>query len=467
MIAVRAWLVLCLLLFACAAPAHAKPPNILVIVADQWRAQATGYAGDPNVKTPNLDRLAAESANFTNAVSGCPVCTPFRGSLITGQRPLTHGLFLNDVPLRDGVPSLAKSLAAAGYDTGFIGKWHIAGGNRSAFIPREKRQSFDYWKVLECTHDYNKSAYYGDTNEKLQWKGYDAIAQTADAQQYIRDHAAGKPFALILAWGPPHNPYGTAPEQFKKLYDPATLKLRDNVPASAAKSARVDLAGYYAHCSALDTCIGNLWQTLKDVGVEENTVIVFTSDHGDMLGSHSQVRKQRPYDESVRVPMLWHYPAALGRMKKELEAPMNSEDIMPTLLGFAGVATPDGVEGLNYSPYMTGGKNPNEGNAAVITCVTTFGEWTHGMGGREYRGVRTPRHTYVRDLKGPWLLFDNQADPYQEHNLVGEESAAKVQADLDALLKSRLAAAKDEFHPGMEYIRKWGYKVDSTGTAPY
>src|SRR5207244_3027105 len=141
---------------------------------DQWRAQALGYAGDPNVKTPNLDRLEQSCVNFQCAISSMPVCTPCRASLLTGQRATTHGLFLNDAKLADDATTLAKVLAGSGYDTGIIGKWHLSGGGRYAFIPREQRQGFAYWKVMECAHDYNHSPYYADTPEKLFWDGYDA-----------------------------------------------------------------------------------------------------------------------------------------------------------------------------------------------------------------------------------------------------------------------------------------------------
>src|SRR5205085_5520374 len=118
----------------------------------------------------------------------------------------TTGVFLNDVPLAPNAVTNAKVLRDAGYDTAYIGKWHLNGDGRSRFIPRERRQGFDYWKVLECTHEYNHSAYYSDGPEKFLWTGYDAIAQTKDAEQYIRDHAKiRKPFFLVLAWGPPHD----------------------------------------------------------------------------------------------------------------------------------------------------------------------------------------------------------------------------------------------------------------------
>ena len=445
-----------------------RKPNIVFVFADQWRAQATGYAGDPNAKTPHLDKLAKSSVNFTNAVSGCPVCTPYRGSLLTGRFPLTHGLFLNDLCLRADATSLAEAYTAAGYDTAYIGKWHIDGHGRSSFIPRKRRQGFDYWKVLECTHDYNASAYYGDTNVKLRWEGYDATAQTRDAQQYVRDHAKGdKPFVLVLSWGPPHNPYQTAPKKYRDMFPRQTaIKLRPNVPAGKRRAAQKDLQGYYAHGAALDACVGDLLATLDEAGIAEDTVFVFTSDHGDMLGSQGERRKQRPWDESIMVPFLLRYPAALGKAGKEIDMPINTPDIMPTLLALSGVKVPATVEGKDFSRVVTGQAKADNA-AALITCPSPFGEWTRQQGGKEYRGVRTKRYTFVRDLEGPWLLFDNQADPYQMKNLVNDPKHSDVQKKLDTLLAAKLKVTNDEFLPGTAYIKKWGYKVNARGTVPY
>ena len=137
-------------------------PNLLFVIADQWRAQAFRFAGDPNVQTPHLDALRRESLDCVKAISGVSVCCPARASIMTGQRALTHGVFLNDVPLNPEAVTFAKVLKQAGYDTGYIGKWHLNGDGRSEFIPRERRQGFDYWKALECTHAYNHSFYYAD-----------------------------------------------------------------------------------------------------------------------------------------------------------------------------------------------------------------------------------------------------------------------------------------------------------------
>ena len=450
-----------------AASSTPRKPNILFVIADQWRAQAFGFAGDPNVKTPHLDRFERECVNFTQAISGQPVCTPARASLLTGQRPLTHGLFLNDVPLKPDAVTVAKVLSAEGYATGCIGKWHVDGQGRSNSIPRDRRQGFDYWKVLECTHAYNNSPYYADGPEKLKWEGYDALAQTRDAQRYLESQAkSDRPFLLWLAWGPPHNPYETAPAKYRAMYDPKKLQLRPNVPPEVEARTRQELAGYYAHCSALDDCFADLLATLEATGLADNTIVVFTSDHGDMIGSHALIRKQKPYEESARVPMLFRLPAALGLKPRRVDGTFNTEDVMPTLLRLCAVSVPKTVEGLDFTGYLRGGPDPS-GGAAVIQCASPFGEFVRAVGGREYRALRTKRFTYVRELKGPWLFFDNEKDPFQLNNLVGRPEYAPDQAKLEAELSRKLAAAHDEFRPGADYIAQWGYRVDASGTMPY
>jgi arylsulfatase A-like enzyme len=446
-----------------------KSPSVVFVFADQLRAQAVGYAGDPNARTPHLDALAAESVNFVNAVAGCPVCSPYRASLMTGQYPLTHGVFVNDVYLQPRAASIAQAFAAAGYATAYIGKWHLDGHGRSNYIPPERRQGFDYWKVLECTHDYNHSAYYeGNSDRKQYWEDYDALAQTRAAQDYLRTaQDRHEPFLLMLSWGPPHDPYMTAPPEFLRLYRPEALHIRPNVPPAIEGRARTWLAGYYAHVSALDHCVGELQRTLKEIGLEERTIFVFTSDHGDMLGSQGQHHKQRPWDESVRIPFLLRAPGLLGSQSRRLDAPLDAPDLMPTLLGLCGLPITDSVQGLDYSGYIHGGADPSDG-AALLMCPQPFGQWTVTRdGGKEYRGLRTSRYTYVRDLQRPWLLYDNEADPWQMANLVGRPQAEALCAQLDAWLQRRLRRIGDEFRPGMDYIRQWGYPVDATGTVPY
>ncbi|HDZ05693.1 hypothetical protein LCGC14_0066000 [marine sediment metagenome] len=444
-------------------------PSVLIILTDQWRAQATSYAGDPNISTPNLDELAASSVNFKNAVSGMPVCSPFRASLITGQRPLTHGVFMNDVQLDTNAVTIAKVFSKEGYDTGYIGKWHLDGHGRLQNVaPGKRRQGFKFWKGNECTHDYNKSVYYdnNDPDRKI-WGGYDTFEQTDAAIEYINNRKrAEKPYMMILSYGTPHAPYHTAPLKYRNQFDPEKIKLRLNVPDSLKTQLKKDLAGYYAHIAALDDMIGKLITNLKNSREFENTIIVFTSDHGDLLGSHGAYKKQQPYEESARVPMLYHIPKRFKIASGERDALMNSEDIMPTLLSLCNIEIPNTVEGLDYKSYMEG--KEEIGEVTLLTCVQPFGQWNKVQhNAMEYRAVKTLQYTYARNLTGPWLLFDNINDPYQLNNLVGNEGAAVVQDDLEKLLSERLKATGDEFLPGLEYIKKWGYPIDKTGTVPY
>ena len=185
-----------------------------------------------------------------------------------------------------------------------------------------------------------------------------------------------------------------------------------------------------------------------------------------MLGSQGERRKQRPWDESIRVPFLMRCPPRLHCPARTIETPIDTPDIMPTLLGLCGIAIPPGVEGRNLASLAAGGPAPEE-DAALFACYAPFGEWTRPQGGREYRGVRTARYTYVRSIEGPWLLFDNREDPFQRNNLRGRAEVAAIEARLDAALARRLKETRDEFLPAETYIARRGYVTDANGTVPY
>ncbi len=445
----------------------ARKPNIVFVFADQWRAQDTGYAGNPIVRTPHLDALAANSVNFTQAVSGCPVCSPYRASLLTGQFPVSHGIFYNDKPLNADITSMGKLFAQAGYDTAYIGKWHLNGHqpgetyreSRDRPVPAGRRQGFEFWRVRECTHAYMNSFYYDEQNEKKVWQGYDAIAQTHTAAEYIQQHPKDTPFLMVLSWGPPHAPYHTAPHRYNTLFSSTDIDLRQNVPPELQDKARKDLAGYYSHIAALDDCMGNLISVLDETGLAENTILVFTSDHGDMLYSHGQIKKQQPWEESVRVPFLLRVPALHDSRGKRLDVPLNTPDILPTLLSLAGIEIPDSVQGDDLSGHIKGTATESK-EFALLSCPVPFHQWNYHRGGREYRGLRNKFFTYVRDLNGPWLLFDNQNDPYQTNNLVNDSQYARLVQELDTKLDARLAAIGDEFLPGPLYMDRWNYHWD-------
>ncbi len=378
--------------------------------------------------------------------------------------------------------TMGKLFSKAGYDTGYIGKWHVNANGRSSPIPVDRQHGFKYWKALECSHDYNTSHYFeGSSTEMKTWEGYDAIAQTNDAISFIKSRDKDSPFLLTLSWGPPHDPYETAPQQYLDLIDEDTIVLRGNVPANEADKARTLLKGYYAHILALDECLNSLMEALDEESLADDTILVFWSDHGDMLLSHGELFKQRPWEESIRVPLLIRFPRRFGPKGKQPPTFINTPDILPTLLGLCDIDIPESIDGTDYSTYIseyiTASDSPvspaNETKApadcALLACQSPFGQFTREVGGREYRGLRTSRYTYVSDLDGPWLLYDNDNDPYQLTNLAKDDTKNELIKELDTQLSQKLTQHDDALLPGIELLKKFHYAddVDETGTMPF
>ena len=440
---------------------NGRKPNVLFVIADEWRAQSFGFAGDPNAHTPTIDRFASQSVNFTQTTSDCPVCCPARASIMTGQFPLTDGVFINDVELVPTGTTLGEAFKRSGYKTGYIGKWHLYGspdghyGRRESYIPPDKRFGFDYWKAAECTHDYTHSFYY-DNNDptKRFWPGYDAIAQTADACNFIKGHSAqDAPYFMFLSWGPPHFPLNSAPAKYRDMFKDKTIELRPNVPDAVKIETIQDLKGYYAHMAALDDCFATLLAAVEASGVAEETIIVFTSDHGDMMGSQGLTVKLFPWEESCRVPLLIRYPKKYGVRGKKSAALVSSPDIMPTLLSLAGIGIPERVQGTDFSSTVPKPAKISGSATAFLDMPVSIGA-ARKYGIAEYRGVRSEQYTYVRSIHGPWLLYDNVADPYQMHNLCGKSSARSIQEAMEAELKKWLVALQDKFLPGIDYLER-------------
>jgi arylsulfatase A-like enzyme len=445
-------------------------PNVLVVLADQLRASSVGYAGEEPVLTPHMDRLAAESAQCTVGVSLMPVCTPYRGALLTGRTPLSLGLVLNDIPLSTQEVSLGHAFGAAGYRTGYIGKWHLNGPDRPAWVPPgPARQGFEFWAAANFEHNYDRSVYFeGDSPEPRVWPGYDAQSQTTLAIDYMRARAAAQePFLLVLSWGPPHHPYRTVSRSYLDLYDPAAIPARPNCP----EPPREDLWGYYAQTSFLDDQLARLVQSLDELGLAEDTIVVFTSDHGDMHGSHGVYKKQWPWDEAIKVPFLVRYPRRVPGGTRH-DYPVSNIDVMPTLLGLAGLPVPAPVEGVDLSRHLMGTASEEAPDAVLLMnpCPFSIGDprgpdqvpLFQGMR-MEYRGVRTRRYTYARTIDRPWLLYDNREDPFQLHNRIDDPACGALIETLEAQMQALMARIGDRFEPKEAYYERFGIELDRRG----
>jgi arylsulfatase A-like enzyme len=416
------------------APANTQP-NILIVCADQMRASAMGCMGNKFVKTPHLDELATQGVLFTNAIAATPQCTAYRASLLTGRYGHHTGIVSNDLKLPHEEVTFAEILKQHGYATGFIGKWHLNSGRRqpkgtdeqNGFVaPGPDRQGFDFWAALECSHNYFRTHYFRDSPEPIRIDTYEPDVQTDLAIDFMRGHR-NQPFCLVMMWGPPHSPY-RPPEKWD-IYDPADVPVPPNVPPALEDRARTELAQYFGLVSSLDENIGRLSRALHELRLAENTIVIFSSDHGDMLRSHGYTKKGRPQSEALHIPFIFRYPTKVkaGQVR---DMPICSVDVMPTLLGFCGIDVPDNVDGLELSQVITG-EDPNEPVAAFAESNLTN---PGNSPGSQWRALRTNQYTYAISADGPWLLFDNEKDPYQLNNLIDDPDCRDVAAEFDRMM---------------------------------
>ena len=427
-----------------------RKPNVVFIFPDQMRGEAMHCAGNSDVITPNLDRFASEGTLFTNAISNTPLCVPSRGTLLTGRYPLSHRAVTNDLPLDENEVSIAEVLKEKGYNTGYIGKWHLDGVPRDKFTPPGKRRfGFDYWAAWECHHNYFNGKYYRDTPDPIHIPGYEPDFQTDLAIKYIKDHK-DHPFFLFVSPGTPHNPYELVPQKYKDMYTSSRLTLRPN----CAGEDRRAIADYYAAITSLDWNIGRILTAIEELSIADDTIVIFTSDHGDMLWSQGKIRKEQPWEESIRIPFIIRWPHHIPEGVKT-DALLSLVDIMPSLLSLCGVSTPNCVQGVDLSSVIVG-NSLNLQEAILLTEPVVGGEglWN---GIREWRGVRTKRYTYARWQNGKvWVLYDNLKDPYQLNNLAEKERAKNLRDRLENILQDLLRKTNDEFLPWDEHLRKLG-----------
>ncbi len=406
----------------------ARQPNILWILTTQWRAQATGYAGDPNARTPWLDGLASAAVNYAQAVTPHPLGPQARAALLTGKLCPENGVSDYWDPLPTDARTVAHALGDRGYATAFFGKWHLAPRDRNApfvgdvhaktLVSPEHRGGFQFWEGFEGGFLLNDPWLHGTRlPEPKHFKGYQADILIQRAAEWLgvgeRRGARGeRPYFCVVSVEAPHPPYH-APVPHVHEAKPGEIKLRANVPTGGPveKQARDELAGYYAHIEATDRAIGKL---IAEVNLAE-TAVVFTSVHGDMHGSHGLFRKAWPYDESVRVPLLVKRPEARGEGRED-KSPISLVDLPHLAVAWA--------ERREWH---------NKRDSALISMPAATQIALQCP--EAWRGFRSPKHKLVLHDDGtPWLYFDLERDPLEMKNLAGDPARSEEIKKLIALL---------------------------------
>ena len=434
-------------------------PNLVFVFPDEFRAQSLGFLGQDPVVTPNLDRFAKESKVLTHAVSNYPVCSPFRAMLMTGMYPYSNSVVGNEYSgviqygyeLREEDRCFTDILSDAGYNIGYLGKWHLdlpkeedipftegwrdmEFGRQPSFWdaytpPGPRRHSIDFWHSYGCCDRHLEPHYWeGDAkiDDRIDVSQWSVEHETDVAVDYIHNtngkyRDPEKPFALFVAHNPPHMPFDQVPEKYLKYYDektPDDLLGRPNiVKEGLGAGAWENVKNYYAAITGIDDQFGRILQSLEDEGLTENTIVIFTSDHGEMMGSQGLMYKVVWYDESLLIPFIIRWPGKIKAGQDDLL--LGVPDIMPTLLQLMGIdePLPEVVEGKDYSGAFL--DKIIERPKSAFYLVPDLENPLHGN-----RGLRTHDYTFViqRDEKGKReFLYNDAEDPYQLKNAVGAE----------------------------------------------
>lgn len=453
-------------------------PNLIYIFADQLRYQSLGYAGDDKAITPHIDTLCKESVDVCQAVSGHPVCAPYRASLLTGKYTTSTGMVINEIRMNTNHKTFADVLGENGYETAYIGKWHLYAaewGNhydpKNSYIPKGRdRLGFnDYFAAYNFHHEYyGEGAYYHlDSPQKIYCNQYEPDEQVDLAIEQLQRLSEGeKPFALFLSLGTPHDPWtkDNVPQAYLEKFKHTSFELPVNYLEENDKHAdewaklnaqeRSELTEwmrvYYAMVANLDDNIGRLIEAIKQKGLSENSIIVFTSDHGELFGAHGRRAKNIFYEEAVRVPFLIKWKAHLEEGGKR-EVCLNTVDIMPTLLTMMGLPVPEEVEGADYSACIKGEEDSDAGALMMCTGPTArFGD------GQEWRAYRTKQYTYaIFKSDGSEYLFDHKLDPYQMSNLIDHKDYAAVAKALKERMWEKMREIEDTFESNTYYEQHW------------
>ena len=430
-------------------------PNILFILCDQLRATSLPRYGETQIETPNLDRLADKGVTLDNMIAGCPVCTPSRAMLVTGRHPQTTGHLMNSVRTRHCEISVADTFAHAGYRTGWIGKWHLHTGHWPAldlqpmqpdWVPKGRdRLGFEFWR------GYNQHMVFFDGFvqkgdwEVTRWDGYETDGLFAFTREFIETRD-DRPFCLFVS---PHQPHYT-PGEFvpEAYYDrlPENLTLPPNVPDGMMAESLEMYRHYLAMTLALDDMVGETMAFLEAEGLADDTILIFTSDHGTSAGSHGidPWQKKMPYETSIRIPFFVRWPGHLpaGARSDALTAMV---DLFPSLATMAGLPIPRTVEGMDRSGAWAGDGGAEDRDCVFLMNFSAKFDWLET--GLEWRGVRTAGETYVRRLDGRTEMYDNRADPHQMTDLSGRPEEAEREARLSALLNREMERRGDTLCP--------------------
>ncbi|MCG6901919.1 MAG: sulfatase-like hydrolase/transferase [Rhodobacter sp.] len=463
-----------------------RRPNIVVVLADQMRRDALSCAGDANLRTPHIDALAARGIRFTAANSTFPACVPFRFSMLTGQYAHSRNVPALGYRLSPAERTLGEAIAAQGYATAYIGKWHlysaygVSGGlslSQAARtpVPASHRRGFDYWRGFELRNDFYDSWIFSDDSpmpERLEGHQTDALFRKVF--RYLeQDRPTDRPFFLMLSVEAPHPPFMATPEHLARVRARGPWRGRPNTdvagieffppewhdptgpagaidasdPASVARVFEANMQAYCAMIEQIDDNMGLLDACLSGAGLRDETIVVFLSDHGELAGSHGQLGKAQPWEESVGVPFVVAGPGVVQGRQSEL--PVGTEDLYPTFLGLAG-GVDAGLPGENLAPLLRGGPEPaRDGVLLEFVTETRAGR---GYYDETWRGIRTRRHKYTvlgnRGGARPWQLFNLQSDPFELVNLVDDADSAPMAANLHRQLAGLLVASGDDYALG-------------------
>lgn len=418
-------------------------PNILWIIADQHRGQAMSCAGDTNIETPNMDALAEQGVRFSRAYSNCPLCSPFRATLFSGQYPTTHGVISNHRPLLPRQPALAELMSDAGYHTSFMGKWHASGGCFGHhFVSPWFRPGWDDWLGWEnCNNHFDFKYGLGNSPGIHRCTEYQTDFLTDRTLEWLEQRTDDQPWFHVVSVEPPHSPF-VAPQKYMNMFSDVELEMRPNFAHDSEKAADHEsrMRGYYAQVKNIDDNVGRILQALDQHGLSDNTIVCYFSDHGEMMGSHDKVQKGFPEEESCNIPLIVRGPGIeSGRTSDAL---IGGIDLMPTMLAMAGAATPDSAEGEDLSSLVRGETDTGNDASYIMYEHCIFPEDPE----RVWRNIRHGDWSYSwRLVEGPAFLYNLKDDPYELSNLIGLPEHEDIRRELEAKMRAKAAAIGDRF----------------------